>query len=253
MSAPDQQWFGEFFQNDYLTIYGPSFTDERAARETAFVLRVLSLKVGQEVLDLACGQGRHAVPLAKSGLRVTGQDLHPQYLRMAEVAAAASGVKIETIQGDMRVIPFANRFDAIINMFTAFGYFESEAEDQKVLVASAAALKPGGRLLLDLLNREWVVDNYIQNEWRKAPDGTLVLEHRELDLRTSRNRVTFTVIAPDGRRHESIGHDMRLYTLTEISGKLAAAGLHVTTVHGGYMDEPYSIFTRRMIVIAQKG
>lgn len=249
---PDPRWYVEFFGKDYLNVYGDSFTDERAARESAFVERALGLKKADAVLDLACGQGRHAVLLAKAGMRVTGQDLQADYLKLAEEAACKAGVRIETVHGDMRVIPFTGHFDAIINMYTAFGYLESEDEDMKVLHAAAAALKPGGQLLLDLLNREWVVDNYIQNEWRQTPDGTTILEHREFDLMTSRNRVRFISIAPDGKRQESAGHNARLYTLTEIMAMLARAGLRVSAVHGGYGDEPYSIFTRRMIVISRK-
>ena len=246
-------WYVEFFQGDYLSIYGDSFTEARAQTESDCVERVLALKPGEQVLDLACGQGRHAVLLAKKGLRVTGLDLQPKYLKLAEESAAAAGVPIETVHSDMRVIPFPNQFDAVINMFTAFGYLESDAEEQKVLQAVAGALKPGGRFLLDLLNREWVVDNYIQNEWRKTPNGTLILEHRVFDLAAGRINVAYTVIAPDGRRHESMGHNARLYTLTEISRMLVKAGLRVTDVHGGYQGETYSIQTRRMIVVAHKG
>ena len=248
-----QQWYVEFFQSDYLNIYGSSFTTERTAQEAGFVIRALGLKPGQEVLDLACGQGRHAVYLARSGMQVTGLDLQADYLALAVDAAKVAGVRIETVAGDMRAIPFDDRFDAVINMFTAFGYLESDAEDEKVIQAAAKALKLGGLLMLDLLNREWVTGNYFQNEWRRMADDKLVLEHREFDLLQSRIRVGYVVIGADGERHESRGHDARLYTLTEISAMLDRAGLRLKSVYGGYSEEPYAITTRRMIVVAQKG
>jgi hypothetical protein len=104
-----------------------------------------------------------------------------------------------------------------------------------------------------MLNREWAVANYIQNDWHSGPDGTLYIERRELDLETSRMRVGFTIVGPDGSRRESIGHDIRLYTLTEIIRMLSQVGLSVTATFGGFNGEEYSIDNRRMIITARKG
>jgi len=183
---------------------------------------------------------------------VTGLDLNSEYLELAQRAAGASNVQLETVAADMREIPFENKFDAIVNMYSSFGYLESEAEDLKVLESAAKALKHGGRLLLDMLNREWAVANYIQNDWHSGADGTLYVERRDLDLASSRMHVHFIVIDPDGNRHESIGHIIRLYTLTEMTRLLARVGLTVNAVFGGFEGETYSIDMRRMIMIARK-
>jgi hypothetical protein len=103
-----------------------------------------------------------------------------------------------------------------------------------------------------MLNREWAVANYIQNDWHSGADGTLYVERRDLDLASSRMHVHFIVIDPDGSRHESIGHIIRLYTLTEMTRLLARVGLTVNAVFGGFEGETYSIDTRRMIIIARK-
>jgi SAM-dependent methyltransferase len=137
-------------------------------------------------------------------------------------------------------------------MFSSFGYLETEAEDARVLQSVRRALKPGGRVLLDLLNRDWVIDNYIQNDWHRGDDGTLYLEHRELDLLTSRNHVTFTAITPAGSPREIVGHHIRLYTLREVAGMLEAAGLTHEAVYGGFEGETYGIDTRRTIVVARR-
>jgi SAM-dependent methyltransferase len=248
----ESPWYKSFFGPDYLEVYGSSFTRQRAETESAFANRVLGLTAGQQVLDLCCGQGRHAVELAKHGCKVTALDLSSEYLELAEAAAREAGVTLETVQADMREIPFAEHFDAVVNMFSSFGYLETEAEDARVLDAIARALKPGGRVLLDLLNRDWVVANYETEDSHTDPDGTVYLEHRRLDLETSRNHVSFTVVAPDGSRREVGGHHIRLYTLREVRGLLDAAGLVYEGVHGGYEDEPYGIETRRMMVIARR-
>jgi SAM-dependent methyltransferase len=220
--------------------------------EAGFAMEVLGLTEGAEVLDLCCGQGRHAVELAKHGCTVTALDLSEEYLALANQAAGEAGVALETVRADMREIPFSDRFDAVINMFSSFGYLESEEEDARVLAAIRRALRSGGVALLDLLNRDWVVANYETEDSHADPDGTVYLEHRRLDLETSRNHVSFTVVAPDGSRREVDGHHIRLYTLREVRGMLDAAGLVYEGAHGGYEGEAYGIDTRRMIVVARR-
>ena len=252
MASHDSAWYVDFFGDDYLNIYGHVFTTERAAHEVSFAERLLELSPGARVLDLCAGQGRHSVPLAEHGYRVTALDLSPAYLRLAQRSADAHHVTLETVSADMRRIPFERRFDAILNMYSSFGYLESEEDDAMVLESMASALKPGGRLFLDMLNREWAVANYIQNDWHAGPDGTLYVERRDLDLATSRMHVHFTIVTPGGERRESIGHKIRLYSLTEISRMLNHVGFEDLRSFGGFDGETYSIGTRRMIVCATK-
>jgi SAM-dependent methyltransferase len=246
------RWYESFFGRDYLDVYAHEFSEERALREAGFLLKVLRLDGGEQVLDLCCGQGRHAVLLAAAGCAVTGLDLSQEYLDMAQSEAREAGVELETVRADMREIPFEGRFDAVVNMFSSFGYLESEDEDAKVLSAATRALKPGGGLLMDLLNREWVVTHYEQKDWHGDADGTVYLEQRHFDLESSRNHVTFTVIAPDGQQREIGGHHIRLYTLREMRGLLEAAGLQYEQAYGGFDGEDYALDTRRMIVTAKK-
>jgi SAM-dependent methyltransferase len=252
METRDSAWYVDFFGDDYLNIYSHIFTVERAAQEVSFAERILKLTPGARVLDLCSGQGRHSVPLAKQGYRVTALDLSPAYLRLAERAAKAHRVTVDTTAADMRKIPFARRFDAVINMYSSFGYLETEADDLQVLESVATALKPGGRFFIDMLNREWAVANYIQNDWHAGPDGTLYIERRELDLASSRMHVRFTIVDPRGGRRESIGHNIRLYTLTEISRMLSRVGFHEIASYGGFSGEPYAIETRRMVICAER-
>jgi SAM-dependent methyltransferase len=252
LGTQDSTWYVDFFREDYLNVYNSVFTAERAEKEVAFVELALELKGGARILDLCCGQGRHSVLFAQHGFQVTGLDLNPVYLDLTRRSARAAKVSVETIEADMRQIPFQDHFDAIVNMYSSFGYLESEADDLGVLESATKAIRPGGRLMLDMLNREWAITNYIQNDWHCGGDGTFYLEHRELDLASSHMHVTFTIIAPGGQRRNSVGHHIRLYTLTEISRLLGQVGLHMTGVFGGYDAEPYAIGTRRMIVLAQK-
>src|ERR1035437_9366629 len=116
MASQGSAWYVDFFHGEYLNVYGHTFTEERAEKESAFAASALELKPGASVLDLCCGQGRHSIQLAKRALRATALDLNPQHLELATQGAKASKVTTETIAADMRRIPFESNFDAIVNM-----------------------------------------------------------------------------------------------------------------------------------------
>src|SRR5438046_8418504 len=189
-------WYRRLFGDNYLDVYGQQLSAEGAEHEASFVERALALKAGESLLDLCCGPGRHALLLARGGLRVPARDLSQPYLDAAAAEAQRRGIEIETVRADMRAPGFDGRFDAVINMFSSFGYLESEAEDAKVLRGVAAALRPGGRALFDLINREWVIRNQVADESRTGADEMVYLEHRELDVVTSRNHVPLSAVAP---------------------------------------------------------
>lgn len=247
-------WYVDFFIQDYAQLYAHLLTPERTAKEVAFLQRTLALQPGSRILDLCCGWGRHSIALAALGYQVVGLDLSPTHIQMARDEAQKQGVAVHFIQSDMRDVPFQEHFDAAINMFTAFGYLESDEEDQRVLQAVSRALKPAGRFLMDTINREWLVRNYQSRGWEAAtPQGHLLLSERRLDLLSSRHHERQIVIDPAGSRRETAGHVLRLYTLAEMAGMLRRAGLHVAQTFGGFEDQEYSIDSRRMIILAQKG
>lgn len=252
MAIQSSAWYVNFFRDDYVNVYGHLLSDARAEKEVAFAANALELTPNARLLDLCCGPGRHSIVLAKRGFQVTALDLNSDYLVLTRRNAQEANVDIETINADMREIPFENHFDGVVNMFSSFGYLESEAEDARVLQAVAKSCKRGGRLLLDMLNREWAVINYIQNDWHTGDDGTLYIERRDLDLATSRMHVRFTIVSPSGDRRDSVGHNIRLYTLTETTNLLEGAGLRISAVYGGFDGEPYTIDSRRMIICAEK-
>ena len=251
MSDYDPEWYKSFFGPEYLNIYAHVFGEEESGKQATFVQKVLKLKEGNEVLDLCCGQGRISIPLARNGIRVTGLDFSNDLLSIARSKASNSGVQIKTIEADMRDIPFDNKFDAVINIFTALGYFESDAEDQKVLNAVAKSLKQGGLALFDLLNRDWVVANHMPREWRKNDKEVIYLEERKWDPLEGRSHINFKIIFPDGSVTET-GHHIRLYVATEFNSMLERAGLSLERAYGGYDESPFEISGKRMIIIARK-
>jgi len=151
----------------------------------------------------------------------------------------------------MREIDFADEFDAVINMFTSFGYLESEAEDEKVLGKVAQALKSGGKFLLDVVNRDRLVRDFQAREWHAADEGWLVLEERTFDHLSGRMETRWVCVARDGVRYERLS-SVRLYTTSELRTMLERAGLKVTNLFGDYDGSPYSWDSQRLIVVSCK-
>jgi SAM-dependent methyltransferase len=240
------------FGEEYFRVYGPLLPEERTAREVEGIARLLELPPGGRVLDLACGHGRHAIPLAERGYAVTGQDLSEVFLQRARADAQRRGVQARWVHADMREIPFEAEFDAVINIFTAFGYFDRDDEDQRVLEQVRKALRPGGRFLLETLHRDALVRGFQPFAVMRHDDGLLVTEERRFDQLAGRTAVRVTLLYPDGRRSE-LGHNARTYTVTELARMLERADLPPRAVYGGLDGSPLSLDSRRLVIVAEKG
>lgn len=242
------EWWRKYFNDDYLKLYKHDETE--TSREAEAIIRMLQIAPGKHVMDLACGFGRHAVVLAQKGYKVTGYDLSEGFLKKARELSESLSVKLDLKQGDMREIPFENKFDAIINMFTAFGFFENEKDDLKVLKGVKKALKPGGQFLMDVINRETAMRVTVPRTWTRENHHVL-LEERFFDLFRSRLEMTNQLIQPSGEIKEA-NFSVRLYSLTEMLGLLNSAGLILTDVYGDFSGDIYNAESPRMIVVAQK-
>ncbi len=244
-------WYDGYFNEDYLRLCALVLSEERAAAEVESIVTVLALEPGAEILDLCCGQGRHTALLAQRGYRMTGLDLSGYLLGHARKRANEIGVEVAFHQGDMREIPWTGCFDAVINMFTAFGYFDDEAENQRVLHGVHRALKPGGKFLMEVVHRDWLAKNFQAKDWERLEDGTLVWHAREFDAVTGFNTQRTTLLTPDGQLHHR-GHRLRLYTPTELCAMLRQAGLEPVSVLDGTDLTPFTMDARRMRILAAK-
>jgi SAM-dependent methyltransferase len=244
-------WYKSLFGEEYLRLWAPSLTQERTDAEIEGILRLLELLPGARVLDLCCGHGRHAVPLAERGFRLTGLDLSETFLAHARRAAAERGVKVTWLHGDMRHLPFEGEFDAVVNLFTAFGYFEDEEEDLEVLRGVRRALRPGGKFLLDVMNRESLMRRFQPHSITRHDDGLLTLDERTLDPLTGCISIRMTVIHPDGKQNEH-RFDVRVYSLTELARLLTTAGLELTSYYGGLDGSPWSLERPRLAILATR-
>jgi SAM-dependent methyltransferase len=220
-------WWEDFFNDDYLRTV-PSPNPKQVRRQCDFIESRLGLTAGATVLDVGCGLGLHAVELTRRGYIIVGLDLSLPMLSRAADEAQDQGFKINFLHADMREMSFESAFDAVLSWGTTFGYFEDEA-NKTVLDRMHRALKPGGLLLLDVVNRDYVIRSQPNNVWFEG-DGCVVMEETQCNYITSRLHVKRTVMLDDGRQRES-AYSVRLYSLHEL-GQMLHQKFRVVEVSG---------------------
>jgi len=243
-------WWEELFTDDFGRGILPP-TASHVRREVDFIEDSLAVAKGGVVLDLACGSGAHAVELSTRGYGLVGFDLSLPQLAVAGELAQERGQKINFLQGDMRDMSFVDVFDGIYCWNTSFGYFE---EDRNVAVAERVfnALRPGGRFLLDVVNRDFVVVQQPSQVWFEG-DSCVCMDDMSVDFITSRLRVKRTMMLDDGRTKECT-FSIRIYSLHELGKLLHDIGFRVTEAsgHPAYPGVFFGATSPRVVIVAQK-
>lgn len=222
----------------------------RDRRDVARIVEVIGLPSGSRILDVPCGQGRHAHLLAEAGFDVTGLDYSAELLKRAKARGTGACLRYE--RGDMRALPakWTGRFDAVLNLFTSFGFFTHPADDERVIHEFARVLKPGGVLLWHGGSRDGVVRAFITRDWWTSSDGTMIGHERSFDPLSGVLTVHTTV---KGKRNTvEREHRIRLYTATRLAELCAGAGLIVEQAWDGWADRPLGRKSSEMLVLARK-
>ena len=247
-SGPD--WWRTYFDTGYLREYEPFFELVEDRRQVARLLEVLALPVGARVLDCACGQGRHAHLLSEAGLDVDGVDFSGPLLDKAR--SRGTGRTLRYRRTDMRRLPAAwtGRFDAVLNLFTSFGFFADPRDDARVLREFARVLKPGGLLLWHGGDRDGVMAKFLVRDWWTTADGTLVAQERSFDPLSG-----FLTVESSWRGRnvlEDRTHRIRLYTPTQLSDLMRDAGLIVEQAFDSFSAKPLNRRSSEMLLVARK-
>jgi SAM-dependent methyltransferase len=245
VSGVDPRWYESFFEVDEWVLLAKSRDPERTELEVDFVSS--QIRPAGRVLDVPCGTGRIAVPLSERGFTVAGLDISEAVLSVARSA----GPGLDFRQGDMRELPWGDgSFDAVLNLWTAFGYFETREEDERVLAEVARVLVPGGVFVLDTVNQAALLRGFRPQAWEELADGTVLLQEHNYDLITGRSSATWTFLR--GGQRTVLSFDHRLYTTPEYVELLRRAGLEVTAFFGAADGSELTWDTWRQIIVARR-
>ena len=251
--AAIKEWWTSYFDARYMLEHEPMFDERSTRRDVARVLDVLQLPDGARILDVPCGQGRHAVHLARAGYRVDGLDYSRHLLGVARAHAPTSlAGSLRFRQGDMRTLPatWTGRFDAVLNLSTSFGFFRHPADDAWTLREFARVLKPDGTLIWHGANRDGVMARFISRDWWPTSDGSLMAHRRHFDHLSGILTVEAEWSGPAGTGRRE--YQLRLYTATRLAELLAATGMIVEEAFDGWTDQPLSRRSGEMLLVARK-
>lgn len=246
-----RDWTKRFFRSEVFT---PGDPDALAAApaEAAAAWKLLGLRKGMKVLDVACGTGRHTVEFARRGAYAVGVDKTREYLDVAR--RLAKGRKnVSFAEGDMRRLPFAGEFDAAVNLWTSFGYFEKPSDDLAVLKGIARSLKPGGRFLIELVDHAWIRARTSHRHWSRRGDGSYLLQEAFLVGGADPRVINEWTILRRSRAPQRTRFTVRGYDLKRLSALMRKAGLKPVKSWDTLIpaDRP-NRFNGRLVVLARK-
>jgi 2-polyprenyl-3-methyl-5-hydroxy-6-metoxy-1,4-benzoquinol methylase len=242
------EWFKDWFNTpEYLNVYKHRNEDE-AEQHIKLILDNVETYAGYRVLDMACGAGRHAILLAKKGLIVTAVDLSENLLDIAKKTAEEENLKIEFVNSDIRDFDTILDFDLVVNLFTSFGYFESDEENFAVLQKAYDLILPGGYFVLDFFNADYLANNLIKFSEEKI-DNAIIHQHREIKDK----RVNKKIVISRSGELKSFQESVRMYTKNELENALTKIGFDIYKTFGDFLGNKFEQFTSpRLIFICKK-
>ncbi|MBC8523917.1 MAG: class I SAM-dependent methyltransferase [Chlorobium phaeobacteroides] len=250
--TPEKEWFAEWFNHPlYLKVY--SHRDETEANTClATILQKTNMDSltpeDIQVLDIACGAGRHALEFARRGYMTTANDLSPFLLECTQTRASEENLSLACTRQDMRHLSADNAYDLIVQLFSSFGYFKTRDEDLQVLRNVHHALKPDGWYVLDLINPVFLKKNLTPFSSRTIDDLTIT-ETRSIENDCVRKQITISSLEETLSFEESV----RLYKPETIKEMLDSAGFTIMEIYGEYEGSAFDEETSpRMMLFARK-
>jgi SAM-dependent methyltransferase len=239
--------------DDFWTTVAPVLFVQRrwedAPAEVGQVVSLLGIEPGAHVLDLCCGVGRHTLELARRGFQVTGVDRTRPYLDRASQQAEAEGLEIEFVQSDMRTFCRPDAFDAVVNLFTSFGYFEDPEDDRQVTMNMYRSLKSDGTFLIDMMGKEVLARIFRERDWYEE-NGVLILEERKISENWSWMENRWIMFADNNRTELRLSH--RIYSAMELASLLTECGFTHVDAYGDLEGGAYDHLARRLVIVAHK-
>ena len=247
MTSNEPRWYEAWFDRDeYKVVYGHR-DDTEATRLLDLIEATISPRPGARILDMGCGRGRHAIQLASRGFNVTGIDLSTRSIEAARQRAANEQVDVDFRVGDMRDHVCEGCFDIVVNLFTAFGYFEDENEHVRALGAMSSAIAVGGWMIQDFLNADSVRRNLVPEDSRISGEYSIT---QRRSIENGRINKTILLTGPDGEH--TFSESVRLLRLDELERMYRSVGLQIVRIAGDYNGGSYTPNSPRLLVFANR-
>jgi len=237
----EKPWYVEWFDENYLEVYRHRNTED-AQKQVQLIIDTLKLPKQSKILDLGCGEGRYTAVLKDRGYRVLGLDLSKTLIKYGK----KNDPQLNLVVGDMRYIP--GRFDLILSLFTSFGYFEKDEENERVIRSVYQSLDPGGIYWLDFLNAGYVQKNLVPESASSIPHGIHVLEKRKI----TGGRIIKDIYFKKNGTKKCYRESVRLFTPQDLECMFQKNGLRVEQRFGDYNGNRCTPDSERTILVGKK-
>jgi SAM-dependent methyltransferase len=240
-------WYEDWFDKDEYELLYQSRDAVEAVQLADLVERHVQPGPGSRLLDMGCGRGRHAIEFAGRGYDITGVDLSERSIAQAKKLALHAGLEIDFRRADMRVPLTGTSFDGVLNLFTAFGYFETMDENQAAINAMISPLRADGFFVQDFLNADRVISDMVPEDYREIGNAKVTQKRR-----IENNRIKKEIIFSVGDQTHTFNESVALLSLDDFKSMYEVAGLELTDVMGSYLGEPFTPDSSRMILFSRK-
>jgi len=226
---------------------------ERTTKEVAGVINILNLKGGEKILDDPCGYGRHSIELARRVFTVIGSDINSIHLKVAIAESQKLGISVDFCKENMLEINYSEEFDAVINMFYSFGFFETDEENMKVLKNFHRALKPGGKFLMhtDVNIPRIIAGKYKEDEIRNLSSGNNLRIIDHFNPTTKRIEGVWIITKLGGREIRK-NYSVRVYEKDEFIQMCLEVGFKKCEAYGSWEGDSYSEDGEEIMFVATK-
>jgi len=242
------EWFKDWFNTqEYLNVYQHR-NENDAEDHIKLILGNVKIPSAAKILDMACGAGRHAIILARKNFHLTAVDLSENLISIAEQSAQNENLKINFVQSDIRKYETKDKFDLIINLFTSFGYFESDEENFAVLQKAYHLLVENGFFVLDFFNSEFLQQNLVEFSEENL-GGAEIHQYRKI----KENRVTKKIVITKNGNLSTYEESVRMFTKDEIVNAIQNIGFDIYKTFGDFLGNEFDrLNSPRLIMICKK-
>ncbi len=240
-----RKWFQYWFNSPYYHVLYSQRNDEEAEFLIDQLSAYLTPSANSKILDVACGRGRHSVYLHKKGYEVTGIDLSEQNIRFAQQFEQK---RLHFYVHDMRKLSFIHYFDIALNLFTSFGYFDSEKDHINALKAIRKGLKRDGTFVLDYFNTQKILRN-LTNQETKTLEGIEFHLHKFV----SEGKIIKHINFEHKNKTYAFEERVQAFLLSDFERMMEKSGFTIVDKFGNYQLEPYKENSSdRLILVCRK-